>query len=62
MSYLLRECFWCIQPAELKFSANCFTLFSVWIPQGAVRVGPCAARAQSTSVGTGNQRRRFAVD
>lgn len=62
MSYLLLECFWFFQPAELKFSANYFTVFSVWITQAAVRVGPCAAEAQPTSVGTGNQRRRFALD
>lgn len=35
MSYLLLECFCFFQPAELKFSANYFTLFSVWITQAA---------------------------
>lgn len=39
MSYLLLECFWFFfffQPAKLKFSANYFTLFSVWITQAAL--------------------------
>lgn len=35
LCHLLLECFCFFQPAELKFSANYFTLFSVWITQAA---------------------------